>query len=185
MSLNGDVLKGWLRRMDAIEKGSTRKEQFVHAIQTQLTLHLREVLARLTLEERCFLAECAHQGRFVSAREFEAKYDSHCPMPRYHYGFREEVSLLTPFISIPSCRREDEACLLTEPSSSSAQEPPRILPRGWINCQPAGWRRCQEFCGDCANLAGLTCRFSLIAWPCRMAYSWSALHRSSQIQRRN
>jgi len=32
MNLNGDVLKSWLRRMDAVEKGSTRKEQFVRAI---------------------------------------------------------------------------------------------------------------------------------------------------------
>src|SRR5580693_3269601 len=62
MSLNGDVLKGWLRRMDAMEKGSTRKEQFVQAIERQLTLNLPKVLERLTLEEKCFLAECATKG---------------------------------------------------------------------------------------------------------------------------
>ena len=82
MNLNGDVLKGWLRRMDAMEKGSTRKEQFVRAIEAQLTGNLPGVIARLSLEEKCWLAECAHQGRFVSAREFQAKYNSKCPMPQ-------------------------------------------------------------------------------------------------------
>jgi hypothetical protein len=86
MNLNGDVLKSWLRRMDAMEKGSTRKEQFVRAIEAQLTGNLPGVIARLSLEEKCWLAECAHQGRFVSAREFQAKYNSKCPMPRYQYS---------------------------------------------------------------------------------------------------
>jgi len=40
MNLNGDVLKGWLRRMDAMEKGATRKEQFIRAIESQLTRNL-------------------------------------------------------------------------------------------------------------------------------------------------
>ena len=122
MNLNGDVLKGWLRRMDAMEKGSTRKEQFVHAIEAQLTGNLPGVIARLSLEEKCWLAECAHQGRFVSAREFQAKYNSKCPMPRYQYSWREEVSLLVPFISFPMSRYDSEPCLLP-----ALEEPLRAL----------------------------------------------------------
>lgn len=141
MSLNGDVLKGWLRRMDVMEKGSTRKEQFVRAIEAQLTRNLPGVLERLTIEERCFLAECAHQGRFVSAREFEAKYNSHCPMPRYQYSFREEVSLLVPFISVPAYRHEYEPCLLAqlqEPLCALLPKPQGVQAR-LVESLPKGW----------------------------------------------
>lgn len=125
MGLNGDVLKGWLRRMDAFEKGSTRKEHFVRAIVGQLTANLSGVLARLSLEEKCWLAECAHQGRFVSAREFQAKYNSVCPMPARHYGWNQPVSLLVPFISIPAYRGDGDPCLLPQ-----LEEPlRRLLPK--------------------------------------------------------
>jgi hypothetical protein len=139
--LNADVLKSWLRRMDAMEKGSTRKEQFVRAIESQLTHNLPGVLERLTLEEKCWLAECAHQGRFVSAREFQAKYNSQCPVPRYQYSWREEVSLLVPFVSIPAYRHEDQACLLPafeEPLRALLPKPQGVkarvadrLPKAW------------------------------------------------------
>jgi hypothetical protein len=141
MSLNGEVLKGWLQRVNALEKGTTRKEQWVRGIQKELTCNLAGVLERLTLEERCLLAECSHQGRFVSAREFEAKYNSSCPMPRRQYSWREQVSLLVPFISIPTFRDDKESCLiaqLEEPLRALLPKPQGVqvrslerLPKAW------------------------------------------------------
>jgi len=81
MNLNGDVLKGWLRRMDAMEKGSTRKEQFVRAIEAQLTDNLSGVIARLSLEEKSWLAECAHHGRSAGDTGHpSAPGDPHCSL---------------------------------------------------------------------------------------------------------
>jgi len=98
LSLNADLLKGWLRRMDALEKGLTRKDQFAAAIERQLTLDLAHVVGRLSEPEKCWLAESVRQKRLFSAREFTAKYGGACPMPKSYYGRREEVSLLVPFI---------------------------------------------------------------------------------------
>jgi hypothetical protein len=149
MALNGDVLKGWLRRMDAMEKGSTRKEQFVRAIEAQLTGNLSGVLARLSLEEKCLLAECAHQGRFVSAREFEAKYRSKCPLPRYQYSFREEVSLLVPFLSLPTYRGDNEPGLLPEleaPLRALLPKPEGVKPK-LVDRLPKAWPSEQQCLG--------------------------------------
>ena len=79
--LNTDILKSWLRRVDALEKGMTRKDDFIRTISEQLSNNLSGILKRLNLAERCFLAQCAHHRRFVSAREFEAKYNTVCPLP--------------------------------------------------------------------------------------------------------
>jgi hypothetical protein len=149
MNLNGDVLKGWLRRMDAMEKGSTRKEQFVRAIEAQLTGNLPGVIARLSLEEKCWLAECAHQGRFVSAREFQAKYNSKCPVPQYYYSWREEVSLLVPFISYPMSRYDSEACLLPaleEPLRALLPKPQGVKARV-VESLPKAWPSEQQCLG--------------------------------------
>lgn len=125
MNLSADVFRGWLRRMDALEKGSTRKEQVVRAIERQLTGNLSGVIARLSLEEKCWLAECAHQGRMVSGREFEAKYSSHCPMPAMDYAWNQPVSFLVPFFHLPHYRAWDEACMV-----AGFEEPLRaLLPR--------------------------------------------------------
>lgn len=141
MEFNGDVLKGWLRRMDAFEKGTTRKEQFTQAIERELTYNLPRVLERLTLEEKCLLAECAHQGRFVSTREFEAKYGSKCPMPVRYYGFRDQVSLLVPFLSIPLNRNLADPCLipqLEEPLRALLPRPKGVEPRV-VESVPKAW----------------------------------------------
>ena len=149
MNLNGDVLKGWLRRMDAMEKGSTRKEQFVRAIEAQLTGNLSGVIARLSLEEKCWLAECAHEGRFVSAREFQAKYNSKCPVPRHQYSWREEVSLLVPFISFPISRYDPEPCLLPaleEPLRALLPKPQGVKARV-VESLPKAWPSEQQCLG--------------------------------------
>src|SRR3989442_352146 len=113
-SLNNDVLKGWLKRMDALEKGQTRKEDFIRGIATELLRNLPRVLDRLALPERCLLAECVHSGRFITAREFEAKYETRCPLPAMTYAWKPEISLLTPFFHLPHYRNWDEACLVDE-----------------------------------------------------------------------
>ncbi|MBI4662101.1 MAG: hypothetical protein HY735_25040 [Verrucomicrobia bacterium] len=97
-NLNVDVLKGWLRRMNALDKTLTRKEHFMRAIEQQVTLNLSTIVARLSILEKQLLAESAHQKRLISAREFSAKYGGECPMPKHYYSWREEVSLLIPFI---------------------------------------------------------------------------------------
>jgi hypothetical protein len=95
---NADTLKHWLRRVDAFDKTLTNKGHFVEAVARQLTGNLAGVLARLSEPERNLLAESAHQGRFLSAREFTAKYGGKCPLPSGYYGYRDEVSLLEPFV---------------------------------------------------------------------------------------
>lgn len=112
--LNTDILKGWLRRVDALKKGITRKEDFIRAIGHELTLNLPAILKRLSLAERCLLAECAHQKRFVSAREFEAKFNTVCPRPKMTVSYKEEISFLVPFIHMPAWRSDEEACMVAD-----------------------------------------------------------------------
>lgn len=101
LALNGEILKGWLKRVDVSLKGVTRKDQFARLIEQQLTANLTGVLARLSPAERDLLADSAHQGRLLSAREFSAKYGLNCPQPNFHPGWNEPVSLLAPFIHHP------------------------------------------------------------------------------------
>jgi len=79
--LNTDILKSWLRRVNALEKGMTRKDDFIRSIGQQLTLNLAGILNQMTPDERCWLAECAHQKRFVQSLEFQAKHEMACPVP--------------------------------------------------------------------------------------------------------
>ena len=148
MSLNVDVLKGWLRRMDALEKASPRKEQLVRAVEGQLTRNLPGVVERLSLEEKCWLAECAHQGRFVSGREFQAKHNSECPMPRYYFSWNEEVSLLVPFISPPTSRYEYPCLLpaLEEPLRALLAKPQGVKARP-VESLPKAWPSEQQCLG--------------------------------------
>jgi hypothetical protein len=99
MSLNGDLLKGWVRRMGLSAKGLTRKEQFSELIANELKERLAAVLARLSAAERQFLAECVHQDQVISGASFQAKYGVACPQPSRFYSYRDEVGLLTPFIA--------------------------------------------------------------------------------------
>jgi hypothetical protein len=141
MGLNGDVLKGWLRRIDALEKGSTRKEQFIRAVESQLASNLSGVIARLSLEEKCWLAECAYQGRMVSGREFEAKYSSQCPMPAMDYAWNQPVSLLVPFFHLPHYRAWDEARMvagLEEPLRALLPRPEGVKAR-FVETPPKAW----------------------------------------------
>ena len=149
MGLNGEVLKSWLRRADAMEKGTTRKEQFVRAIENQLLHALPDVLRLLTVEERAWLGEMAHLKRFVSPREFEAKYGTACQMPSYQHSFREEASLLVAFVSGSSYYGDSEPCLLPE-----LEEPLRALlpkPQGvqarLVEHVPKAWPSEQECLG--------------------------------------
>jgi hypothetical protein len=98
LSLNADVLKGWLRRVGALDKTAMRKDQLIRAIEQHLTLHLSAVLAQLSPAEKNLLADSAHQGRLLSAREFSARHGAVCPLPPRSYGWRAGVSLLAPFI---------------------------------------------------------------------------------------
>jgi len=146
--LNTDILKSWLRRVDALEKGMTRKDDFIRAISEQLSNNLSGILKRLNLAERCFLAQCAHQRRFVSAREFEAKYNTVCPLPSMTISYRDEASLLVPFFHIPAYRNYADACLVAdmeEPIRALLAPPPGVeskpvshVPTAWpseVQCQ--------------------------------------------------
>jgi hypothetical protein len=126
LSLNGDVLKGWLKRMDVSLKGITRKDQFVQLIEQQLATNLGDVLDRLTPAERHLLADSVHQGRLLSARAFSAKYGQRCPLPSLHRSWPEEVSLLTPFIHYPDRWRASDPALvpaLIEPLRARLPKP--------------------------------------------------------------
>ena len=114
MELNGDVLKGWLRRVGALDKLHTRKEQFARAVESQLTQYLPEVVARLSLAEKCFLAECIHQGRLISSAMFQAKYGAPCPTVIRDSGSSGEIPLLVPFMHVPHYRNGEEPYLLPE-----------------------------------------------------------------------
>lgn len=122
MERHADTLKGWLQRVGAHEKGLTRKEHYAQAIERHLAKDLAGVLARMSKEERNLLAESAHQGSLISAREFTAKYGGKCPQPKAYYGYRDEISLLEPFIE--RSRYRDE---LPDLLASSLIEPLRAL----------------------------------------------------------
>jgi hypothetical protein len=113
LGLNAEVLKGWLRRVNAPHKTLTRKEQFARAIEQRLTLNLADVVARLSGAEKHLLAESAHQERLISAREFAARYGGQCPMPKSYHNWNDEISLLTPFIHYPSRWEDDSPCLVS------------------------------------------------------------------------
>jgi hypothetical protein len=121
--------------MGAWDKTLTRKDHFVHAIETQLRGHLGEFVAHLAEKEKQLLAESAHQGRLIGPREFEAKFGGRYPMPKFSYGYREEVSLLVAVIEFPRYANEGDPELvaeLIEPLRRMlprpAAPPPRTLP---------------------------------------------------------
>jgi hypothetical protein len=141
LGLNADLLKGWLRRMGVLEKGLTRKDQFACAIEQQLTLNLPAVVARLSEAEKDLLAESAHQKRLISEREFAAKHGGPCPMPKAYYSWREEVSLLVPFIHRGGFRESEPPDLiasLVEPLRALLPKPAELkvqtvdqVPKAW------------------------------------------------------
>ena len=149
LGLNADLLKSWLRRTDALEKGLTRKDHFAHAIEQQLTLHLPAVLARLNEAEKRLLAESAHQRRLITAREFTAKYGGDCPMPKPYYGWREEVSLLLPFIHRGGYRDSEPPELiasLVDPLRALLPKPTGLKVRT-VDQVPKAWPSEQQYEG--------------------------------------
>ncbi len=79
MSLNGDNLKAHLQKLGLANKTMTRKAQFAEAIEESLKLRLDGFTNALSENERLWLAEAAHQGRFISDTEFEAKFGRGSP----------------------------------------------------------------------------------------------------------
>ncbi len=146
MSFNGDILKGWLRRVDGLEKGLTRKDQFAGAIERQLTTRLATVLARLSEAERQLLAESAHQQRLMSARQFTAKYGGTCPMPGVYGGRRGEVSLLVPFIYLGDYRASEPPALIASFVHPLRQllPKPEALRAETVDQPPASWPADQQ-----------------------------------------
>lgn len=98
MNLNGDLLKGWLKRAGISMKGYTRKDQFADLIENDLKQGLPAALGRMGQAERDFLAECVHRGQVISAATFSAKYGVACPQPSRYHSYRGDVEWLTPFI---------------------------------------------------------------------------------------
>ncbi|MCP5522483.1 MAG: hypothetical protein H7A46_13140 [Verrucomicrobiales bacterium] len=141
LSLNADLLKGWLKHMDVSLKGVTRKDQFVRLIEQQITLNLPAVLNRLSPAEHRLLADSAHQGRLLSPREFSARYDLKYPKISQYARWNEPVSLLVPFISFTARWSDGGAGLvfaLIEPLRARLPEPPgltvtpvELLPTQW------------------------------------------------------
>ncbi len=134
-NLNADVKKDWLRRVGAWDKALTCKAHFVAAIENHLRDQLGAFAELLTEPERNLLAESAHQGRLIGAREFEAKFGAPCPMPTGYREFGEKASLLIPLISRPRYAQEGEpelAAELIEPLRrlfpKPETPPPRTLP---------------------------------------------------------
>jgi len=148
LDLNADLLKGWLRRVNALDKTLTRKEHFARAIEQQLTLNLPAVLARLSESEKHLLAESAHQERLISEREFAAKYGGTCPMPKTYYAWREEVSLLVPFIHRGGYHASEPPDLipsLVEPLRARLPKPEGLKVQA-LDTLPKAWpseRQCQ------------------------------------------
>ena len=141
LSLNSDLLKGWLKRMDVSLKGVTRKDQFVGLIEQQITLNLPAVLDRLSSAEHRLLADAAHLRRLPSPREFSARYSLKYPVISQYARWNEPVSLLVPFISFPARWSDggvDVIAALIEPLRARLPEPPGLtvtpvesLPTEW------------------------------------------------------
>ncbi len=118
LNLGTDVQKKWLRQVDAWDKTLTRKAQFGAAMEAYLRDNLAGFIARLSEAEKNLLAESAHEGRLIGAREFAAKFGVPYPMPKGSYDYNEPVSLLHAVICVPRFRFDDEphvARELTEP----------------------------------------------------------------------
>ena len=147
--LNLEVLKGWLRRVGAWDKTLTRKEQFVRAIEHQLTLKLADVVARLSAAERHLLAEAAHQERLITGREFAAKYGADYPLPRPYYGWGQEVPLLVTFIHLPERSADSDPCLvpsLSEPLRRLLTPPAGVTVKA-VSAVPEAWASGQGYRG--------------------------------------
>jgi hypothetical protein len=147
--LNLEVLKSWLRRVGAGDKTLTRKEQFVRAIEQQLTLKLSDVVARLSAAERHLLAEAAHQKRFITGREFTAKYGTDYPLPRPYYDWNQEVPLLVTFIHLPDRSFDSSPCLvpsLSEPLRRLLPPPKGVTVKA-ISAVPRAWPSEQQYQG--------------------------------------
>ncbi|MEI7732946.1 MAG: hypothetical protein WCO56_25465 [Verrucomicrobiota bacterium] len=148
MSLNGDVLKGWLRHF-GLGKGLTRKDQFVQSIGQQLAADLPAILARMSEAERHFLAESAHQGQIISDREFTAKYGGRYPMPSFHHSWNAAVSLLVPFIQAGDYRSSEPPTLiptLVEPLRRLLPKPEKLKVRT-VEQLPKAWPRNEQLQG--------------------------------------
>ncbi|MDO8542725.1 MAG: hypothetical protein Q7S40_19970 [Opitutaceae bacterium] len=132
LNLNADVQKTWLRQVGAWDKTLTRKAQFVAAIEAYLRDNLAGFIARLSEPEKLLLAESAHQGRLIGAREFEGKYGGPCPMPKGYYGYGEKIPLLAAVICRPRNAYEGEPVLareLIEPLRRLLPRPAAVQPR--------------------------------------------------------
>ncbi len=129
-SLNGDVLKGLLSKLRLNQKGLTRKAQIAEAIEKQLTGGLHGFLDVLTESEKLWLAEAAHQGRFISDPEFAAKFGSKSPWARSDDGswsYRREPSALE--VVVGRDVHSQESFLLPgliAPLKAILQKPPTI-----------------------------------------------------------
>lgn len=150
LSLNLDVLKRWLKRVDVPLKGVTRKDQFVRLLEQQITLNLPEVLARLSPAEKHLLADSAHQGRLLSVREFTARYDMAYPEHTLYPQWGEAVSLLIPFIRLPDHWESggpDLVSSLIEPLRSRLPKPPGLTVTT-VETLPTHWEPDEETAAD-------------------------------------
>ena len=147
LSLNAEVLKGWVRRMGLPAKGLTRKEHFLAVIEQELKERLPSTLERLSVAERQFLAECAHQRHVVSAATFQARYGVPCPQPSRYYSYHHEVEWLTPFIARETAYGGGEESGLVgdlaEPLRALLPAPPGVqarvsgpIPQTWSDDHP-------------------------------------------------
>ncbi len=79
LALNAEDLKAILQKVGQSTKAMTRKAQFADALEEVLTRRLSEFIRALSNNERLWLAETAHQGRFIADAEFEAKFGRKSP----------------------------------------------------------------------------------------------------------
>ena len=111
-SLGVPTLKGWLRRVDALDKTRTLRAQFAQAIEQQLASNLPKLVSMLSPSETALLAESAHRGGLVSSRVFMAKYRGKYTMPKLGADRDKPAWLLAPFIHSADFRTGAPAFLI-------------------------------------------------------------------------
>ena len=79
VNLNGDLLKGLARKLEIADKTLTRKADIAQAIERRLIHNLADYVSKLSDAERLWLADSAHQNRYVPADEFQARFERDSP----------------------------------------------------------------------------------------------------------
>jgi hypothetical protein len=155
-NLNGDLLKGLLSKLRLKQKGLTRKAQIAEAIEKQLINALPDFLSALTETEKFWLAESAHQDKFVSASEFAAKFGTNSPWVRSDSSSWSSRRERSPLEALVYCDPYTRKCFLVSemvgPLTAALPKPATIgvrtvakLPLDAHNCVGSDGKPLQVF----------------------------------------